>query len=721
MAYIEGDPDRDSLGSIKGVNSTDGGEEDQPPTEEEIRERFWLDLARSAYNSSTHWLDSSLRTQWEKNTAHFQNRFPNGSKYHSDAYRRRSRVFRPKIRPSVRANEAGMAAAMFSTKEMASVTPVNDKRPESRASAAVIGNLLQHRLEHDIPWFLTVQGAFQDSQVIGRCASYQYWHYEERQEERYIYGPAGQPVFDEDGKPAKEVKTVMVKDKPCVDLLPLENIRFDPAADWRDPIGTSPYVIRMVPMYASEVKDRMREDLPGQQKWRDYTMGEIRSLGGLDNDATRKEREHDRADPHDSQRPSQFKIVWCLEHYIRLGGEEYVFWTLGTRALLSEPQFLSEVYFHGERPVTLGTSIVEAHKPYPSSPVELGEGLQEATNDIQNQRFDNVQLVLNKRYFLRRGAKIDVQALMRNTPGGAVVTTDPEKDVNVISTQDITSSSYSEQDRIDVQLDEMMGNFSQSSVNNNRNLNETVGGMQMMSGAASSISEYAIRTFVETWVEPVLRQLILLEQYYETDQVLMQMAAEEAQVFERFGVNEITDEMLMRKMSVTVNVGIGATNPEQKVNRFLTGMNAAASIPGVVEDINGQEIIKEIFGALGYKDGMRFFTPQEQKERAPTPAEIEAQEKQADREARMQIEHAKLADRTQEWQTRVRSEYELRMADIAAREGMTIAQLEAKLLSEERREALEREKNQTKRDVAALTATNHQNEMELKRRTGSGI
>jgi hypothetical protein len=86
---------------------------------------------------------------------------------------------------------------------------------------------------------------------------------------------------------------------------------------------------------------------------------------------------------------------------------------------------------------------------------------------------------------------------------------------------DVTASSYQEQDRLNVDFDELTGNFSSSSVMTNRKLNETVGGMQPAVWWANQLTEYLIRTLVETWVEPVLRQLVKLEQAYETDMTVL--------------------------------------------------------------------------------------------------------------------------------------------------------------------------------------------------------
>tara|TARA_R110002095_G_scaffold197339_1_gene176410 strand:- start:27429 stop:29579 length:2151 start_codon:yes stop_codon:yes gene_type:complete len=711
------EPQRDTLGSLGDMGIGEGvtdivSAEDNP---EDNVDSWWLSLARSSFRDSSTWLDASVRKQWEKNLAHFNGRFAPGSKYESPAYRKRSRVFRPKTRSAVRQNEAAVAAAMFATDDLVSITPLNDSRQESRASAAIMHSLLEYRLQNSIPWFLTTMGAFQDTMNYGVCVSHQYWEYMERETKSYQYGPDGQPVMDEQGQPVFTTTRELVTDKPCIDLMPPENLRIDPSADWRDPVNSSPYVIRMVPMYVGDALERMEIDMPGQLKWRKYSQAEIIATRSEQYDSTRSAREPDRADSVEAE-DGYFATVWAHENFVRINGEEYVFWTMGTSLLLSDAVPLSEAYFHNKRPIVMGYSNLESHKTYPSAHTQLIEGLQEATNDIQNQRSDNVQLVLNKRYLLKRGQQIDTGALMRNVPGGAVVTQDPDKDIRVLETNDVTASSYNEQDRIDVQLDEMMGAFSQSSVSNNRSLNETVGGMNLLNSSANAVTEYSIRVWVETWVEPVLRQLMLLEQHYENDTTILSLAAEGAKL-ERFGLDEVTDQLLMRELTLSVNVGIGATNPQQKVERMVYGLNSIAGLPGGLDDLNVKEVRTEVFGALGYKNGARFFTPaegEEQPEPPPSPEMLDFELRKEEMQRKFELEDRKL-----------QQDYELRMADIAARENMTLAQLQAKLQmdrdKDERRTALELQKDKTKRETVALTERNRSNEMILKRDVGSGI
>ena len=64
-------------------------------------------------------------------------------------------------------------------------------------------------------------------------------------------------------------------------------------------------------------------------------------------------------------------------------------------------------------------------------------------------------------------------------------------------------------------------------------------------------------------------------------------------------------------MTLTVSVGMGATSPTQKINQLLLAIRSLkeALADGVLEryGMDPIEVVKEIFGALGYKDGGRFF------------------------------------------------------------------------------------------------------------------
>ena len=652
---------------------------ENPPTPETDEggvalENPWLRLARQSYESSSEWVDANLRYQWEKSLSLFNSKHPSGSKYLSSSYDKRSRFFRPKTRTAVRNLQSAMSIAFFSNEEVMSVEPRNPNDPAQAAAAIVAQSIMQYRLTNTIPWFSTMVSAIQDAAVQGICVSHQYWDFEEKEETYLETDSNNEPILNEDGSESTVTQLTSINDSPKIELISPENLRIDPAAHWEDPINTSPYVIHLIPMYVQDVVQKMDEG-----EWKRLSVGELLSTGEAEDDnTTRLVRDEPRMDPLDTDAGygeiTDHKIVWVHKNVLKKEGVDWCFFTAGTEFLLTDPRPLHEMYpwlRDGERPYVMGCVNIEAHKLYPAGTVELTQELQAAANDIWNQRFDNVRLAMNKRYHIRRDRNIDLDALFRSVPGGAVEMDDPDTDVRVIDTRDVTASAYAEQDRINMDFDELQGNFSASTIQGARNLNETVGGMALLAGSSSTVTEYALRTFSETWVEKVLKQLLRLEQYYETDEVILALAGGEVEQELDFNVSDVLDDLLRQDVILKVNVGIEATNPMSKINNLMTALAGLGGIPGFMERINLPEVAKEVFGQLGFKDGDRFISFEED----PRIQEMAAQLEEL--QGALQSEQMKLQNRVQIEQ--LKQQGNLQAANIKSATDLRVAQMKAQL------------------------------------------
>lgn len=584
----------------------------------------WLSRASSAFQSSSSYMDTNYRKVWEDSIRAFYSQFPSDSKYNAPAYEKRSRLYRPKIRTIIRKNEAAAAAAFFSNMDTVSVGAQDQSSKPQLMNAEIMKGLLQYRLTKSIPWFQIVQGGIQDAQTMGVVCAHIHWRYEEEE------GPddsVSSPESDDesptqtdlpvgaftlgDGEQTEQIQQAdttprrVVTDKPAVDLIPIENIRIDAAASWTDPIHSSPFVIHLIPTYVMDVKAKIKS-----KEWLAVSDGMLSRATSV-SDSTRQARQKDREDPTGSDGKSvhDYEVVWVHRHIHRHRGSDIEFYTLGDMAMLSTPRPLKESVLHGKRPYEMGCCILETHRVMPSGVYPLGKGLQDEANEVVNQRLDNVKFALNKKWFAKRGRDVDIGGLVRNVPGGVVMMDDPEKDVREISWPDVTQSAYEEQNRINLDMDELLGNFNPAGLMAaGAHQNSPARNMSMTGQSSATMTEYLIRTYVETFVQPVLRQIVLLEQFYETDEVLLSLVGNNAQLFDRFGLSEITDQLLKQELTLTVNVGMGATDPTTKLQKFLTAMGSYAGLaksppPGV----NLQEVGKEIFGHLGYSDGSRFF------------------------------------------------------------------------------------------------------------------
>ena len=587
-------------------------------------------LGREIWDSSTNWINSGRRARWNDSLRAFQSLHPSGSKYLSGDYRYRSTLFRPMTRTMVRRDEAATAAAFFSNEDVVSIRAVDDDDPKQQASAEILKALLQYRLADAegmarIPWFLTLVGARQDCEVMGICVGKADWEYEERYlrtETRPVLGENGMGQWDDEkGEVVTEDVRIYekVKDHPRVTLLAPENFRFEPGCDWRNPVASSPYLIEMQPVYIQEAREKMAARNGAPAEWLSVAESALRGATDLDDDVTRRTRESGRVPgkDHDAWKPKDFDICWTRIITMRWGGQDWWFRTLASAGeILEAPRPLKEVHLHGERPYAVGSVVIETHKTYPSSKVELTAMLQRAANQDWNSRFDAVMLGLQPRQFVRNGSAVDINDLRTFAPGK--VTLINGKAGEPLSSEvmwdrppPVDQSSFAEQDRINLDWDALVGSFSNSSVQANQSQEQSATGMHLMSGEASGLGEYELRVFAETFVEPMIRLLVKLEQAYETDTTVLAIAGKQAQLFQRFGVSTIDDELLNQDLTTKVNVGIGATNPNLKLKNFATGADIIGKIfgPTAAMGSNFQEVSKEIFGMLGYKDGQRFFQP----------------------------------------------------------------------------------------------------------------
>jgi hypothetical protein len=629
-------------------------------SEIKAQKSVWLTNAKQAFDQSTTFMDNNYRKQWENNLRHFQSKHHTGSKYSKASYRYRSKVFRPKTRAATRSSEASASVAFFANQDVVGIEPQNPNDEFQQASADILKELISYRLDKTIPWFQICLGGFQDAQVMGVVASYQAWEYEETK----------------DGK--------ILKDEPNIEIIPIENIRISPSAKWTDPVNSSPYLIRLIPMYVLDVKLKMKQvdSKTGKPKWKHLDDGELKSASPTRFDSTQMTRDGEREDKYDNDSTlSDYDVVWVHQNFMRVdGNQDVVFYTLGTEQLLTDPVPIEEMYFHGERPIVIGCSVIETHRLFSSGVTQLGENIQKEINEVANQRLDNIKLVLNKRYFARRGSQVDLKSLVRNVAGSVTLVSDVNADVKAVEFQDVTGSSYNEQDRLNVDYDDVVGTFSTSTVQSNRQLNETVGGMNMMKGASGSLQEYIIRTFSETWVEPVLRQLMKLEQKYETDMVVLSLAAEKAQIFQKYGIDEITDKLLDQELTTRVNVGMGATDPMTKITNFMLGIRtineAMQNDPQGKFDI--REIAKEVFGRIGYKDGARFFLEKLEGQKED-PEKMQMSEMMQQMQMAIEELQAQLQEKQSEQNTKIELE---RMKEVGRNRRMG-AQLETDMVMKE--------------------------------------
>lgn len=660
------DPDRGTL--IEPASKAETVEGEEPDTL--FDETELLAFLADAKRRSRTYQQNVVMAMWEQSEAAYRSEHGSRSKYSRDQYKNRAKYFKPKTRAAVRKNMTATDLALFGSQDVIQTEAPDDGNQLAVANAALLKELLNARLNNKtmrtgLPWWQTVMGARQMTQISGVVCSKQEWRYRcirskgmEEVEQPYL-DALGQPMLDETGQPIIEIVEVeqeyvdVTEDKPTVTLIPSEMVLIDPETDWINPAQSSPTLIVIWPMHVDDVRSMMDEE-KSTTPWRKvddtalqgarYSESELMGL------KTAREGNAAAAQLSTSRMGGMgHEIVEVRENFFRKGGRDYHTWTLKDQSLLSDPAPTEEVYpaHRGIRPYIIGTDALEAHVLYPQSHVDSWRASQDEINDFSNIRMDGARQSVYPVAKVKAGKGIDYKAVQRRDQQGIILVREAD-DV----TFDRPTANISGVDR-EVQLlsndfDEIAGIFSQNSVQSNRQIGDTVGGMQMISANASATSGFDLRCFVETWVEMVLSQLIMLEQYYEDDATLLAIAGGKAKLFQKFGIDEITDELLESQVQVSVaGAGSGGSDPMQKLIKFKSTFEIAQPMLALAmqqgkAEVKFEEIFNEIFSQAGYKNGAaRFIKMKEEGEEPPIPKEKVAELMQALQAAQQEIEKLK--------------------------------------------------------------------------------
>jgi hypothetical protein len=596
-----------------GANPAEGGDDDEyseQPTEQEF-----LQLVREAESQAQLYINQVNRKSWSRVYRAFHQEHFVGSKYTSDDFKNRSKLFVPKTRSAVRKDLAAVAASLFGTIDAISCTPGNESDQGQKASAAVVQELLNYRTSRtsgkaSMPWFLTALGMRQTAVLTGICMSKQSWKLELRK-------TGDEDVKDDDGESTGQKRAVWKPfiDRPDSQGIPPENITIDPAADWTNPAQDAAYIIIKWPMRIDEIRAKQKDP---RNPWRDLTESQLRGTGDsakFDMAAIRRAREQgiDRMD--DANNGQSFDIIWVYETYMRCAGDDWTFLSVGDKCMLTDPRPVREVYPEqfGERPLVFGIGALEAFRLFPMSSAESWQMLQMEVNDLRNLTLDAVKQNVLPVTKVVRGRQVDLDALKRRGQGSSIMVT-AATDVTWDRPPDVPQAAILMKQNLDIEFDDIAGQQNYGTVDSNNNLSKTLGGLKLAAGAANAVQEFDIRIWIETWCEPVLSQLVRAIQFYESDPIILGICGDRAQLMEKYGVNQITNELLENEVTLRVNVGLGSGDPSQRLAKFQDATNVAMPLLEKSKQFQSGEmqidpvaVMDEVYGAVGYRDGGKRF------------------------------------------------------------------------------------------------------------------
>lgn len=577
----------------------------------------FLGVVRQAEQQAQLYMAQVNRKAWAQSYHALHNEHFYGSKYTKPAWHNRSRLFVPKTRTAVRKDMAAVAASLFNSIDAITCLPGNDGDPRQRGAAALMEEIVNYRTDRtsgkaSFPWFLVALGARMDAGVAGICVTKQSWKskYRKTEEESYLAEQA-------DGTFEARIKEhwTIEYERPDMTLFPPENVLMHPGANWLNPAQSAAYLILKYPMTFEEIREEQERPI---NPWLPLTEAQLRSasnLGRQDMEAIRRARESglDRYD--ETQTGTEFQIVWVSETFVRMNGEDWTFYSIGDQYYLTDPQPTRVIYPEegGERPVTIGYGSLESHRIFPMSSVESWQPLQIETNDLRNLQLDSIKQNVMPITKVVRGKRIDLEQVKRRSSGSAIMVETPA-DVTFEAPPQMGIAPIQMSNELNLELDDLAGQQNYGSVETNNALGKTLGGLKLAAGAANAVQEFDIRVWIETWANPALAQIVRLEQYYESDQTVLELCGQRAQLWQKHGIDKIDNDLIESNITIRVSVGLGAGDPQQRLAKFQSAVQvfeplaqAAPEFQSGQYEINIDAVAEEVFGAVGYGDGGKRF------------------------------------------------------------------------------------------------------------------
>lgn len=174
-------------------------------------------------------------------------------------------------------------------------------------------------------------------------------------------------------------------------------------------------------------------------------------------------------------------------------------------------------YFDGEIPIIIGVDYPYPGELYGMGEIEPIDRIQRAINAVLNQRLDNVQLVLRNMWKVRRGANVDLGALV-SAPGN-VIQMDDLTALEAIIVPDVTGSTFVQtMDYLTSAMQNGSGitDYTQGTGDSNVG-NKTATGIRLVQQEANAQFKLKIQLFNHMVITPVANKWKDLRIQYTTE------------------------------------------------------------------------------------------------------------------------------------------------------------------------------------------------------------
>ena len=233
---------------------------------------------------------------------------------------------------------------------------------------------------------------------------------------------------------------------------------------------------------------------------------------------------------------------------------------------------------------------------------EIGKPSCDRLNKIVNQRLDNVDLVLNKQYLVMQGDNyVNLKKLQTSQPGAVHLVADTIASVRELQTQDVTQSSYKEEEVAKIDFRESTGATSQLMPTEAQH--RTALGIQLLQGAAGMRFRPILRKIEIDFIQQ-------LAMFYFSNTKQFMTEAEWVMITGAGGREEpvlVTPEEIQAKVYFIPTGMTETQNKEIEIQNLLKYKEITKDDPTV----NRAEINKRIGELFGFKDLSKLIVQQQ--------------------------------------------------------------------------------------------------------------
>lgn len=428
------------------------------------------------------------------------------------------------------------------------------------------------------------------------------------------------------------IKRTEKKGKVCIEAVPPEEFMISRRAKC---IEDSPFVGHRIERTLSDLKAsgyKNVENITSDDQG-DSASGEAVTRKSYDDDMAATEE--------DSLDPSQ-RVVWLTECYMKLDvdGDGIAEWRKIVRA---GNEILENEECDGPPFVSI-TPVPLPHRFFGQCPADQAVEPQRIKTSLLRAIMDNLYMGVNGRYYAVEN-QVNLDDLLTSRPGGVVRV----KQVGAVGRLDAgmgdNQGAYQMLEHLEVMKENRTGYTRYSQGTNADALNQTLGGMNIITNRSDSRVELIARVFAETGVKDLFLLILKLISQNQDKQAVMRLNNEWV---------DIDPSQWKTQFDFTVNVGLGTGNKDQMIQHLVAlksaqmeGLPMGISTPANVYNAN-----KKLSEFLGFKDADSFFTDpskppkpgQEPPPKPPDPKLLEMKDKQQRGIAEMELQRKKHDD-----------------------------------------------------------------------------